>query len=213
MTRLAAMLFAWALALGCAQAIRSMNERRPYWIVSLLNGARSSQVFAFFDCPIVYEADRDRAAGHSAAHALAEMQRRAPRERCVHGVAINIAYRGRRIVARIGHARRRDHLTITPEGEAYRVLHAVTRLILGWRHPAGAQIEAAASFVCIGQPHGRVCRPAARSTGSLNHSITGPARHSSAYSMGHRSPRRHLHGFARFRRGMGWSLQWQSTSA
>ena len=40
---------------------------------------RSLQVLAVVDRPIVHEADSDRAAGDSATHALAEMQRRAAR--------------------------------------------------------------------------------------------------------------------------------------
>ena len=69
----------------------------------------------------------------------AEMQRRAALQRRIDRFAIDIAQSGRRIVARIGHARRRDHLAVALEGEADGVFHPVTRLVLRRRHPAGAQ--------------------------------------------------------------------------
>ncbi|MGA8649232.1 MAG: hypothetical protein WB677_01160, partial [Xanthobacteraceae bacterium] len=91
------------------------------------------------DGPIVHKADGERAARDGPSHAFAEMQRGTAFQRRINGVAVDIAHRGRRFVARIGHARRSDHLAVALEGEAYRVLHAVTRLIPRWRHPAGAQ--------------------------------------------------------------------------
>jgi len=48
--------------------------------------------FSVVDGSVVYETDGDRAPGDGATHSPAEMQRRAARERRIHGVAIDIAY-------------------------------------------------------------------------------------------------------------------------
>ena len=88
---------------------------------------------------LVDEADGDRAAGDRSGHPGAEMQRRAALQRRIDRFAIDAAQSGGRIVSRIGHARRRDHLAVALEGEADGVFHPVTRLVLRRRHPAGAQ--------------------------------------------------------------------------
>ena len=96
------------------------------------------QVLAVVNRPIVHEANGDRAPGDGAAHAFAEMQRRAALKRCVHGVTIDVAHVCRRVWARIGRARRGDHLAVALEGEADGVFRAVPRLVLRRRDPARA---------------------------------------------------------------------------
>ena len=67
---------------------------------------RSLQVLAVVDRPIVNEADGDRDAGDGSSHALAEMQWGAALQRRIDGFAVDITHGGRRVVARISHARR-----------------------------------------------------------------------------------------------------------
>ncbi len=57
------------------------------------------QLLGRFDCPVVHETEGNRPTGYGAAHAVAEMQRRAARKRSIHRIAIDIAHLGWGIVA------------------------------------------------------------------------------------------------------------------
>src|SRR5271170_4211860 len=87
--------------------VRAVSECIDHWRIrahccveapknSLLPSLRQ---FSAVDRPVVNETDGDWATGYSAAHALAKAQRRATRERRIHGVAIDIAHLGGCFVA------------------------------------------------------------------------------------------------------------------
>src|SRR5271166_3852729 len=90
-----------------SSTIRAVSECIDRWRIrthccveapknSLLPSLRQ---FSAVDRSVVNETDGDWATGYSAAHALAKAQRRATRERRIHGVAIDIAHLGGCFVA------------------------------------------------------------------------------------------------------------------
>ena len=60
---------------------------------------RRLQRLSVVDGPVVHETEGNWATGYRATHAVAQMQGRAAPERCIHGVAIDVAHPGRRIMA------------------------------------------------------------------------------------------------------------------
>src|SRR5271167_2741336 len=100
------------LAETCCRLWRSPPVGRPLFVVLRLP---LLQLFSVVDGSVVYETDGDRAPG--ATHSPAEMQRRAARERRIHGVAIDIAHLRRCLVARIGDAGRRHDFAVPFEGD------------------------------------------------------------------------------------------------
>ena len=101
-------------------------------------GKPSSRILLLVDCPVIHKADGNRATGDRSRHAPTEMQRGTTLQRCINGIAVDVANRGRRVVARVGHARRGDDGAVALKGEADGVFHTVARLVLRRRHPASS---------------------------------------------------------------------------